>query len=117
MRNVGSIDNAINLGILNKIDCGQNSEQNIKKLIAKRVDLVINSTDVGLATLKKIDADNVVRLIMPEIDTIGSYIAFTKVRDYTELSDKFDYVFNGMIIDGTIERIKEKYGSNIELGY
>lgn len=112
-----SIDNAINLGILNKIDCGQNSEQNIKKLIAKRVDLVINSRDVGLATLKKIDADNVVRLIMPEIDTIGSYIAFTKVRDYTDLSDKFDYVFNGMIIDGTIERIKEKYGSNIELGY
>ncbi|MEL4383721.1 hypothetical protein ACE02Y_02445 [Shewanella xiamenensis] len=54
---------------------------------------------------------------MPEIDTIGSYIAFTKVRDYTDLSDKFDYVFNGMIIDGTIERIKEKYGSNIELGY
>ena len=59
------------------IDEAQSFEQNIKKLVAGRVDLIINSHDVGHYILKKIRADTAIIALYPPVDGIDSYLAFT----------------------------------------
>lgn len=110
------IDSAIKSNILNKIDCAQNTESNMKKLLAKRVDLVISSIDVGYETLERLKIKNI-KTVTPKVDSIESFIAFTKVRDNSELAINFDREFNKMKYDGTIKNIRSKYKHDVSIGY
>jgi polar amino acid transport system substrate-binding protein len=85
-------DKCIKNGILTNIDEAQSFELNIKKLIAGRIDLVINSYDVGEYLIKKLGAENQIIAIEPPIDTINSYLAFTRKRDYASLATNFDNI-------------------------
>ncbi len=76
------------------IDEAQSFELNVKKLIAGRVDLVINSYDVGQFLLRKFNSENEVVALNPPVEIINSYLAFTKVRDYSYLADQFDVLLS-----------------------
>ncbi len=76
--------------IISNIDEAQTFEQNIKKLIAGRVDIVINSFDVGQAIIKKLNADNEIIALSPPIEVINSFLAFSKVKDYSCLANQYD---------------------------
>ncbi|MBO2559756.1 transporter substrate-binding domain-containing protein [Shewanella algae] len=110
------VDNAIKSKLISRIDCGKDTVQNIKKLLAGRVDLVVSSLDVGKRVIEKLGVKNVV-IVSPSIDYISSYIAFTKDKDHSELATLFDKVFNEMIRDGTVDKIKESYNEDISVGY
>lgn len=77
-------------GILAHIEETQSFEVNIKKLIAGRVDLVINSYDVGQYLIQKLHAEDDIVSLSPPVETVTSYLAFTRARDYSRLADKFD---------------------------
>lgn len=76
------------------IDEAQSFELNIKKLIAGRVDMVINSYDVGRYLLKKLNSENEVVALDPPVEIVNSYLAFTKVRDYSDLAAQFDILLS-----------------------
>lgn len=82
-------DNYVRNGIITNLDEAQTFEQNIRKLIAGRVDLVINSYDVGLTLLDKLQVENIIAL-SPPVEVVYSYLAFTKAKNYSELVEKYD---------------------------
>jgi polar amino acid transport system substrate-binding protein len=83
-------DGYVKGGLISNIDESQSFELNIKKLIAGRVDLVINSYDVGQDLIKKLHAENEIIALIPPVEVINSYLAFTKVRDYSYLANQYD---------------------------
>lgn len=82
-------------GFLHVIDETQTFEQNIKKLIAGRVDLIISSLDVGLDILRANDATGLVSPLSPPVEIIDSYLAFTKTKDFTSLAKEYDSILAG----------------------
>jgi polar amino acid transport system substrate-binding protein len=102
-------DDALKKGVFKKIEVSQNFENNFQKLIAGRMNVLINSRDVGISILKKINADKKVKIIGPPIETVFSYLAFTKKNDYKFLSNEFDKTVLIMKKDGTIDKIHKKY--------
>ncbi len=89
----GSIfDGYIKDGIIKNIDEADSFEINFQKLIIGRVDLIINSYDVGMYLLKKLNAENKVVAIYPPVELIDSYLAFTRSQDYSDLVKKFDSI-------------------------
>lgn len=111
------VDNAIKGGILKNVDCAQSFEFCIKKLLAGRTDIIINSLDVGNELIAKMNKTGLVKSLNPPIETLSSYLAFTKVRDYSTLAESFDNVLSEMIKDGTVEKIKSKYTDKVSIGY
>lgn len=77
-------------GLLLNIEETQSFEMNIKKLIAGRVDIVINSYDVGQFIIKNLNPENEIIALSPPVEIINSYLAFTKARDYSALAADFD---------------------------
>jgi len=87
-------DEYVKNGNISNIDEAKSFELNVKKLIAGRVDLVINSYDVGRYLLKKLNSENEVVALDPPVEIINSYLAFTKVRDYSNLAEQFDVLLS-----------------------
>lgn len=110
-------DTAVSDGVLKNIDCAQSFELNVRKLLAGRTDIIINSLDVGYELLIKMGKEKLVKSLEPPIEVLNSYLAFTRVRDYSALADAFDNVLGEMIKDGTVNNIKSKYSDDISIGY
>lgn len=87
-------DDYVKRGLIDNIDEAKSFELNIKKLIAGRIDLVINSHDVGNYLIKKFNSENEVVALYPPVKIINSYLAFTKSRDYSSLADQFDAILS-----------------------
>lgn len=87
-------DDYVKRGLIDNIDEAKSFELNIKKLIAGRIDLVINSYDVGNYLIKKFNSENEVVALYPPVEIINSYLAFTKARDYFSLADQFDAILS-----------------------
>ncbi|MGD9949852.1 MAG: substrate-binding periplasmic protein [Desulfobulbus sp.] len=85
-------DGYVKNNVITNIDESRSFELNIKKLIAGRVDLVINSYDVGKHLLDKYDAGSKIVSLNPPVEIVNSYLAFTKVRNYTDLANQFDII-------------------------
>ncbi|MDD2466538.1 MAG: transporter substrate-binding domain-containing protein [Desulfobulbus sp.] len=85
-------DGYVKDNVIANIDESRSFELNIKKLIAGRVDLVINSYDVGKYLLDKYDAGSKIVSLNPPVEIVNSYLAFTKVRNYTDLANQFDII-------------------------
>ena len=85
-------DEYLKKGFIQNIDEAQTFEQNIKKLIAGRVDLIINSYDVGQDIIKKINDSNRIIALLPPVEVVNSYLAFTKKKDYTTLAKEYDII-------------------------
>jgi polar amino acid transport system substrate-binding protein len=83
-------DKYLNNGVITNIDMAQTFELNIKKLIAGRVDIIINSYDVGQSIINKLSADNEIIALSPPIEIINSFLAFTKAKDYSLLANQYD---------------------------
>ncbi|WP_319477059.1 transporter substrate-binding domain-containing protein [Marispirochaeta aestuarii] len=85
-------DGYLENSIIVNTDTAQSFELNFKKLIAGRIDLVINSYDVGKYLLEKLNAENDVIALFPPVEIINSYLAFTRTKDHTELARQYDYI-------------------------
>jgi polar amino acid transport system substrate-binding protein len=85
-------DGYIKNSIIVNTDKAQSFELNFKKLILGRIDLVINSYDVGKYLLEKLNAENEVIALFPPVEIINSYLAFTRAKDYTELAKQYDCI-------------------------
>ncbi len=115
------------IGVLNTISYGkkfgavreqlktavvQNLESNFKKLKAKRVDLVISNIYMGDTTIKEMGLQGEFKKLSPVVQSVDSFIAFSKAKGLASLRDKFDIELGKMIADGTYDKIMAKYGVN-----
>lgn len=76
--------------LLLSLDEANTFEQNLAKLIAGRVDLVINSLDVGRELVQRLGAEDQVVALVPPVERVDSYLAFTRARDFAALAQKYD---------------------------
>lgn len=88
------------------LDKAHKLEHNFQKLLMNRVDLVPSNIYVAEHTLRRLNlGDKIVRM-PPKIESVPSYIAFSKKRHLTELRDQFDKQLASMKASG-------KYGTII----
>jgi polar amino acid transport system substrate-binding protein len=110
-------DNAVREKKLLKLDEARDFISNFKKLLAGRVDMVINSYDVGMALVNELQQQDNVKVLDPPVENVESYLAFTRQRNFQQLADDFDNVLQQMIADGTVENIKRRYPAAVSIGY
>ena len=85
-------DGYIKYNIITNVEESRSFELNIKKLIAGRIDLVINSYDVGKHLINKYNAESKIVSLNPPVEIVNSYLAFTKARNYSDLANQFDII-------------------------
>jgi len=95
-----------------KIDEAKSPKQNLKKLIAKRIDLYINNIHVVFDEARRIGVEKKVETLSPSLKSTPSYIAFSKaadIKDKKKVIEKLNKILNEMWEDGTIKKITSKY--------
>jgi len=102
-------DQAVENHTLSNIQYAGTGEQNMEKLLKGRFDVLVSNKYGALNILKKMGKSNDVIELAPEIQSVPSYIAFSKKRNLSALRDQFDIVLEQMKIDGTYARIISGY--------
>jgi polar amino acid transport system substrate-binding protein len=98
------------------IDEAPTIEQNFMKLARGRVDLVPSnlytaSSTLALASMKDY-ADRIVKLPVP-VESVMSYIAFSKARKLTTLRDRFDVELRKFVLSDEYHRLLQRYNIDI----
>ncbi|BBE30798.1 hypothetical protein OSSY52_09390 [Tepiditoga spiralis] len=90
-----------------------NSEENLKKLIFGRIDILVDSKETILDLLNKKYQDFVgtLDIINPPLQTFNVYNAFSKaIPDYKKLVEDFNKGLQMIKKDGTYDKILKKHG-------
>jgi len=82
---------------------------NFLKLIISRVDIVPSNKYVALDILTKLKKTDEVKELAPEVQSIPSYIAFSKKKNLAKTRDSFDETLKKMKSDGTYDKIISDY--------
>ncbi|MDW5415583.1 transporter substrate-binding domain-containing protein [Iodobacter sp. CM08] len=98
-------DSAVKNKTITELDETFTGEKNIEKLLAKRFDVLVSNKYGALDILKRHGHLDKVRELSPEVQTIPSYMAFSKKKNLAILRDRFDEVLLAMKKDGTYQRI------------
>ncbi len=104
-----AIDNAIIDGTWKKVQKSNNVDSMIGMLIKKRFDIMPSYHHVALNAAKRAGMIDKIKELTPSVESIPSYLAFSKKRDYTEVIEAFNKVMVEMIEDGTFDSITNKY--------
>lgn len=102
-------DTAVKEGVLTKIKISNSGKQSAKMLLAQRVDIWISNKYGALHIANQLNQLEKVRALEPNIQSVPSYIAFSKKRNLTHVRDKLDVVLKAMKEDGSYERIINSY--------
>ena len=102
-------DAAVRDGVLRNVEQTNSIESNLKKLVFGRVDLIPSYRYVVLDTARRLQLLAQIREMSPPLDSVPTYLAFTKVRDLSKRSEDFDAAMASMKQDGTYDRIIGRY--------
>ena len=102
-------DAAVRDGVLRNVEQTNSIESNLKKLVFGRVDLIPSYRYVALDTARRLQLLAQIREMSPPLDSVPTYLAFTKVRDLSKRSEDFDAAMASMKQDGTYDRIIGRY--------
>lgn len=103
------IDEAIKSGVLASVEKSNDSDSNVKKLLSGRYDVMPSNRYVAQYFLKQQGALDQVKELTPEVQSIPSYIAFTKARDTAKLRADFDAGVAAMKANGSYQQILDKF--------
>ena len=87
-----------------------NGSQSFKMLLSNRVDLVISNRLGAIFILRKMNSVSRVVELAPHIDSVPSFLAFSKKSKFKVLQMKFDIHLKEIKKDGTYTGIVSKYG-------
>ncbi|WP_108650859.1 substrate-binding periplasmic protein [Dongshaea marina] len=102
-------DDAVKSGQLKSIDESNNANANFKKLLKGRFDLLVSNKYGALFISKKTNSSNLIKEISPPLQTVPSYIAFSKKRGLSHIRDEFDSALRSMKSDGKYKEIIDSY--------
>ena len=88
-------------------------EQNVKKVNVDRLDVFVVNRLVGLDAVKRLSLQNAVVLLPTSLNEGTPQFLFLSQKSALENKEKvlqdFDRILTEMVLDNTIEKIKEKY--------
>jgi len=102
-------DEAVQNGIINPPDLAATGEINMEKLLSERFDILVSNKYGALYILQKMNALDQVRELKPEVESLPSYIAFSKKRNLSAVRDRFDEMLAELKADGTYDWIINHY--------
>jgi len=106
--NTTEFDNANYL----KKEIGNSDEQNLRKLLKKRLDLVVidKYTAIHILKTKIIKEKESITFLNIPLEEKGLYVAFSKKKsDYKKKLDIFNTAFDAITKEGLIDKIMKKY--------
>lgn len=102
----GSIfDQTVKRGAIPKLDVAITGEINMLKLMKGRFDILVSNKYGALHILKQTGRLDHVRELSPEVQSVPSYITFSKKRNLSSVRDEFDIVLEEMKQDGSYDQI------------
>lgn len=102
-------DNAVKDKVISRVQLVGDGKQNLRKLVAGRVDIVVSNTYGARHILQKMDESDAVRELSPVLQNVPSYIAFSKKRELSDVRDRFDKILKSMKDDGSYDEIINAY--------
>lgn len=103
------LDEALKKNVFAKQNQTNSAESVVKMLLAGRVDLIPSYRHVALFTAKSLGAQEQIRELSPEVESIPSYLAFNRKRDYRQVMADYDKALKSMKQDGSYDRIFDRY--------
>lgn len=92
-----------------RIEDVSDQEQNIRKLLAGRIDIAVGRGVVIEYSAQQMRKTAEIRMLKPVINRGELFVAFSKQRDFQPLMNRLDQVLQAMRHDGTYERILARY--------
>lgn len=102
-------DNAVKTGILSNINKTNSAESNARMLASGRLDFWMSNREQALFAINKLRLSDAIRELEPAIQTIPSYLAFSKKRNLEAVKDRFDNELRKMKADGSFQGIISDY--------
>lgn len=103
------LDNAIKTDTFKQVEEANEGTQNFGLLLKKRVDMVASTKYGGYHILKKLDRESDVKELPISVQSLPSYIAFSKERKLTQLRDEFDKTLARLKQSGEYQKIIDDY--------
>ncbi|MBV7534546.1 transporter substrate-binding domain-containing protein [Duganella sp. sic0402] len=103
-------DQAAAKGVFARIESVSRDESSFRKLLAGRIDVVVSGREVGWATLRRLGAARSARVAGKPLETTGGYLMFNKGTVDVRFLRKLNATIAGMQKDGSVSRIRIKYG-------
>ncbi len=104
-----SIDSAIKSGLLPNTQLAGTGELNFKKLLAGRMDMAVSNKYGAWNILKKLKSADQIQELTPEVQSVPSYMAFSKKRKLSNVRDKFDTALKALKKNGSYDKIIKDY--------
>lgn len=92
-----------------RLDRAANLEQSFGKLLKMRIDLVPSDINVAEYTLEKLGVSDEIVRIPTKLESVPSFIAFSRKRKLSMLRDEFDRELKKMKRSGEYFTLLEKY--------
>lgn len=102
-------DEAVNAGIISRIDAVPDYRQNVLKLVNDRIDIMIGPRLSMLYVIKALGQQDAVRDLSPVIENVPTYLAFSKTRVSQDIKTQFDRLLKELKDDGTYDKIIQGY--------
>lgn len=105
-------DNAVKDKILTDIEDVTIGEQNFYKLISSRIDIIVSNKFGAIHIIDRLNMRGEIKELDPIVQTVPSYIAFSRKKGLVSLRDKFDKTLRDMKNDGTYDEIIYNFFNN-----
>lgn len=103
------LDAAIRDGTFRSVEESNTVESVLRKLVLGRVDLVPSFRAVAEVEAKRLDLFSQISALPNVIETVPTYVAFTRVRNMRKMAEAFDRSITAMRKDGSYRGIVERY--------
>ena len=101
-------DRAVQDGVLAHVVASLDGERNFRQLFAGRVELVASNREGAHYILARLGRQGEVVELKPPLDSVPSYMAFSRRRNLASLRDEVDRTLREMKADGTWRRLLEQ---------
>ncbi len=102
-------EDAINSGVISKVEEVADYRQNVLKLVNNRVDIMIGPRLSLLYVIKELGYQDAVRELSPPIEVVPTYLTFSKTRVAPETIEEFARILKELKDDGTYDKIIQAY--------
>lgn len=98
-----------------KVESTATLEQNFSKMMFGRIDLVISNVYSAEIVINKLNIADRIKRLQPSVESVPSYIAFSKMKKLTTLKNDFDRKLIELKKSGMYDEIINKSGLKIEM--
>lgn len=106
------IDSAFNQDIIRSVFIYETGQDNMEALLNGKIDILVSNRLGAWYILQQMGRADEVQELSPIVQSVPSYIAFSKVKDLNMIKDSFDNILKIMKEDGSYRKITDKYMLN-----